>query len=57
MSRVARFAVGLFGLAQLIPYGRAHTNPPKLAEPEWDAPETRSLFLRVCRDCHSNETS
>ena len=56
-ARSAVVAIGLFGLAQVVPYGGAHTNPPKLAEPEWDSPETRSLFLRVCRDCHSNETS
>ena len=50
-------SLGLFGLLQVIPYGRNHTNPPKLAEPEWDSPETRDTFFRVCRDCHSNETS
>ena len=33
---------GLFLLAiQLIPYGRAHDNPPVLAEPSWDSPTTR----------------
>ena len=50
-------AVGLFGFAQLIPYGRDHTNPPLLAEPAWDSQTTRTLFFRGCRDCHSNETS
>ena len=60
MTRLAKFAalgVGLFCAAQLVPYGRAHTNPPKLAEPEWSSPDTRTLFFRACRDCHSNETS
>jgi hypothetical protein len=57
LARYAALGVGLFGVAQLVPYGRAHTNPPQLAEPEWDSPDTRTLFLRVCRDCHSNETS
>ena len=43
-------------LAQLIPYGRNHTNPPVLREPTWDRPETRRLARLACFDCHSNET-
>ncbi len=31
----------LFGLAQLVPYGRDHTNPPVMAEPSWAHPRTR----------------
>jgi mono/diheme cytochrome c family protein len=27
-----------------------------LAEPAWDRPETREVFFRSCKDCHSNET-
>jgi hypothetical protein len=49
-------AVVLFLLIQLVPYGRDHTNPPVLAEPAWDSPETRTLAQRACFDCHSNET-
>ncbi len=41
---------------QLVPYGRAHTNPPGTLEPKWDRPETRALAARACFDCHSNET-
>ena len=41
---------------QLIPYGKNYSNPPVLAEPKWDSPQTRELFFRVCADCHSNET-
>lgn len=48
--------VGLFLLAQLVPYGRNHANPPVLAEPTWDSPRTRALFMQTCGDCHSNET-
>lgn len=45
------------GLAiQLVPYGRDHVNPPVRQEPDWDQPRTRELFLRACRDCHSNQT-
>jgi len=49
--------VVVFGLIQLIPYGRAHTNPPVVSEPHWDRPETRALAVRACFDCHSNETT
>lgn len=41
---------------QLVPYRRAHTNPPVQAEPNWDSPQTRQLAQRACFDCHSNET-
>ena len=41
---------------QLIPYGRAHVNPPVQAEPAWDSLRTRELFTRACADCHSHET-
>jgi hypothetical protein len=47
---------GLFGLMQLIPYGRTHSNPPIITEPAWDSPRTRELAVRACFDCHSNET-
>ncbi len=43
-------------VAQLVPYGRDHTNPPVAAEPHWDSAATRSLAQRACFDCHSNET-
>ena len=44
----------LFGVIQLIPYGRDHTNPPVVQEPTWDA-QTRAIAQRACFDCHSNE--
>jgi hypothetical protein len=40
----------------LVPYGRNHRNPPVLAEPSWSDPAARSLAVRACYDCHSNET-
>jgi len=46
----------MFGLIQLIPYGRNHTNPPIVQEPNWNSPETRALAVRACFDCHSNQT-
>jgi hypothetical protein len=41
---------------QFVPYGRNHSNPGVIAEPQWDSLQTRDLFLRACGDCHSNET-
>ncbi|MBE2279194.1 MAG: heme-binding domain-containing protein [Ignavibacteriaceae bacterium] len=32
------------------------TNPPVIAEPNWDSPKTREYAVRACFDCHSNET-
>jgi hypothetical protein len=57
-----RILVGLtvtgaaFGAMQLVPYGRAYSNPPVVQEPAWDSPRTRELARRACFDCHSNET-
>ncbi|MCI0695404.1 heme-binding domain-containing protein [candidate division KSB1 bacterium] len=48
--------LGLFVIIQLVPYGRAHSNPPVRMEPQWDSPRTRELAKRACYDCHSNET-
>ncbi len=50
-------ALAGFGLLQLVPYGRNHTNPPVAAEPTWDSPQTRALAVRACFDCHSNATT
>ena len=49
-------AILLFGLIQVLPLGKNHTNPPVLQEPTWSSPETRALAQRACFDCHSNET-
>jgi hypothetical protein len=56
LIRIAVAAVALFALAQLVPYGRNHTNPPVTSEPRWDSPATRTLAADACFDCHSNET-
>ena len=55
--RIALGLVGSFLAIQLVPYGRAHSNPPVTGEPAWDAPETRALAKQACFDCHSNETT
>lgn len=61
VRRALRYGVlGLVGalvLIQFVPYGRAHSNPRRSAEPKWDSPRTRSLALRACGDCHSAQTA
>jgi hypothetical protein len=49
--------VALFLAIQLIPVWLLQTNPPVVAEPAWDSPQTRALAKRACFDCHSNETT
>ena len=56
LKRAVVAGLVVFGLLQLVPYGRAHENPPVRAEPQWDSPATRDLARRACFDCHSNET-
>lgn len=60
MKRRLRWAflglMGMFLLLQLVPYGRDHTNPPVTAEPTWTDAASRSIAVRACFDCHSNET-
>jgi hypothetical protein len=46
----------LAAVAQLVPYGRKHVNPPVAAEPSWADADTRVFAKRACFDCHSNET-
>jgi hypothetical protein len=43
-------------VAQAVPYGRDHTNPPVTREVRWDSPRTRELASGACFDCHSNLT-
>jgi hypothetical protein len=47
----------VLAVAQFVPYGHDHVNPPVSAEPVWDSPETRALAVRACFDCHSNDTT
>ena len=47
----------VFGLIQLVPYGKSHSNPPVTGEPAWATPETRELMVRACFGCHSNEVA
>jgi mono/diheme cytochrome c family protein len=56
ITKVIGVLIALLILIQFIPMGRDHQNPVKIAEPDWDKPETRELAQRACFDCHSNET-
>jgi hypothetical protein len=42
---------------QLLPFGRQHTNPAISAEPDWPDSAIRTLAVRTCFDCHSNQTA
>jgi hypothetical protein len=55
--KVVLILVVVFAAIQLVPYGRNHTNPAVVQEPNWDSPQTRSLAVTACYDCHSNETT
>lgn len=56
MKKLLLVLLVLFGAIQFIPYGKDHTNPKVIAEPKWDSPKTRELFMKACVDCHSNES-
>lgn len=56
-AKIAIAAIAAIVGIQFIPYGKDHTNPPILSQPEWDSPHTQELFNRACADCHSNETA
>jgi Haem-binding domain len=56
IGRAAFWLLVLLAAAQLVPYGRDHSNPSMISEPPWDSMRTRDLARIACYDCHSNET-
>lgn len=59
MKKFAGILVVLLALLvgiQFVPYGKDHTNPKVVSEPQWDSPKTRATFIKQCGDCHSHET-
>jgi mono/diheme cytochrome c family protein len=56
MKILAAVAVTAIAI-QFIPYGKDHTNPPVMSEPQWDSPKTKELFNNTCANCHSNQTT
>ncbi len=55
MRRIVLIVVAVLIVIQIPPL-LLETNPPVVAEPKWDSPQTRALAQRACFDCHSNET-
>ena len=54
--KILGFTAFILIVIQFFPYGKSHSNPPTVAEPQWNSPKTRGLFFRACSDCHSHET-
>ncbi len=50
-------ALALFVGIQFVPYGKNHTNPPIISEPQWDTPRTKELFNNACANCHSHQST
>lgn len=50
-------AMALFVLIQLVPYGRAHNNPPETQPVKFATADARQLMTRSCGDCHTNLTN
>ncbi|MDO9206686.1 MAG: heme-binding domain-containing protein [Sulfuricurvum sp.] len=58
-STLKNIGIGALALLigiQFVPYGKNHTNPPIISEPQWDSPRTKELFNNACANCHSHQT-
>ena len=42
--KIVGFAVVIFGITQIVPYGKNHENPEVLQEVSWDSMQTKNLF-------------
>jgi hypothetical protein len=49
--------VALALLIQLVPYGRAHSNPPVTQAAKWPTGPGQQIAEAGCYDCHSNLTT
>lgn len=56
LRRAALLVLALLLVAQVVPYGRDHTNPPVTQAVRWDSARTEELAAGACLDCHSNLT-
>ena len=54
--RAALVAMGVLVLAQLVPYGWRHSNPPVTADAPWPTARAERIARDACYSCHSNET-
>jgi hypothetical protein len=56
LVRVLLGGVALLLLAQLVPYGWWHENPPVTQAAAFPSTEAEAIARGACMDCHSNET-
>ncbi len=56
LRRVVPLGVVRFAVAQVVPYGWWHENPPVTRAAEVPSAEVEDLARGACMDCHSNET-
>lgn len=54
--RVLLIVAAVLVLAQAVPYGHDHVNPPVRRDAPWPTVEARELAVRACYGCHSNAT-
>jgi hypothetical protein len=57
VKRAAIAVVAVLALIQLVPYGRAHTDPTPGRQAHFRDAGTQKLFDGACADCHSDHTS
>jgi len=55
MKKTIYFIIVLI-VIQFIPFGKEHTNPKIINEPNWNNIKTKKLFYKACGDCHSYKT-
>ncbi len=56
MKLVVLVGVAALVLAQAVPYGRDHSNPPVTRAAKWPPGPGEQLAEQSCYDCHSNLT-
>ena len=56
LLRIAVVGIGVFALAQLVPYGWTHSNPPVVRDAPWPDARAEAIARESCYSCHSNET-
>lgn len=56
VSWIAKGAVALLVVIQLVPYGWKHSNPPVVADAPWPDARSADIARESCYSCHSNET-
>ena len=54
LAAVVGISVAIFVVIQFVPVER--DNPPVQTTPNWDTPQTETLFMTACSNCHSNLT-